>query len=171
MYWEEAIELIKSHQERPGIVYDYFNGTLKSGYIDIESFPFKFKQVINNYSKYDLTDLQLFCSLGASEGIGEHTDPCNVLIICLEGEVSYSVERAKPVKLKAGDTIYISQGLRHSGFSSTVPRICLSTEVRGYVPREDVTYYFDDVRVVNSHSSYFDDVRVVNNHSSRRMVI
>ena len=58
MYWEEAIELIKSHQEEPGIVYNYFNGTLQSGFIDIESFPFKFKQVINNYSKYDLTDLQ-----------------------------------------------------------------------------------------------------------------
>ena len=38
------------------------------------------------YLKYDLTDLQLFCSLGASEGIGEHTDPCNVLIICLDGD-------------------------------------------------------------------------------------
>ena len=81
------------------------------------------------------------------------------------------MEREKPVTLKAGDTIYISQGLRHSGFSSTVPRICLSTEARGYVPREDVTYYFGDVRVVNNHSSYFDDVQVVNNHSSRRMVI
>ena len=143
MYWEEAIELIKSHQEKPGRVYEYVKGTLKSSYINIESFTPKFKQVINNYSKYDLTDLQLFCSLGASEGIGEHTDPCNVLIICLEGEVSYSVEGTEPVKLKAGDTIYMSEGLQHSGFSSTVPRICLSINVLGHVPREDVTYYYD----------------------------
>ncbi len=142
MYWEEAIELIKSHQSEPGRVYNHINGTLKSGYIDINSFPIKFKQVIDNYIKFDPIDLQLFCSLGASKGIGEHTDPGNVLIICLEGEVSYSIERSDPVTLKAGDTIFISKGLRHSGFSSTVPRICLSTEVRGYVSREDVTYYF-----------------------------
>ena len=142
MYWEEAIELIKSHQSEPGRVYNHINGTLKSGYIDINSFPIKFKQVIDNYIKFDPIDLQLFCSLGASKGIGEHTDPGNVLIICLEGEVSYSIERADPVTLKAGDTIFISKGLRHSGFSSTVPRICLSTEVKGYVSREDVTYYF-----------------------------
>tara|TARA_R100000455_G_C6215406_1_gene81583 strand:+ start:111 stop:578 length:468 start_codon:yes stop_codon:yes gene_type:complete len=142
MYWEEAIELIKSHQSEPGRVYNHINGTLKSGYIDINSFPIKFKQVIDNYIKFDPIDLQLFCSLGASKGIGEHTDPGNVLIICLEGEVSYSIERSDPVTLKAGDTIFISEGLRHSGFSSTVPRICLSTEVRGYVSREDVTYYF-----------------------------
>ena len=142
MYWEEAIELIKSHQSEPGRVYDHINGTLKSGYIDINSFPIKFKQVIDNYIKFDPIDLQLFCSLGASKGIGEHTDPGNVLIICLEGEVSYSIERSDPVTLKAGDTIFISEGLRHSGFSSTVPRICLSTEVKGYLSREDVTYYF-----------------------------
>ena len=24
----------------------------------------------------------------------------------------------------------------------TIPRICLSTQVQGYVPKEDVTYYF-----------------------------
>ena len=153
MYWEESIELIKNHQSKPGTVYDYINGTLKSGYINIESFPFKLKQVVNNYIKYDPVDLQLFCSLGASDGIGEHTDPGNVLIICLDGEVSYSVERTKPVTLKAGDTIYISEGLRHSGFSSTVPRICLSTEVRGYVPREEVTYYF------GGQDSYIPEVR------------
>ena len=141
MYWEEAIELIKTHQNDSD-VYDHINGTLKSDYIDIESFPSKFRQVIERYSKYDLVDLQLFCSIGASEGIGEHTDPGNVLIICLEGEVSYSIERTKPVTLYAGDTIYINEGLRHSGFSSTIPRICLSTEVKGYVPKEDVTYYF-----------------------------
>ena len=142
MYWEEAVELIKTHQNKPGTVYEHVNGTLKSGYIPIESFPPKFKDVIEKYSKYDLTDLQLFCSIGASEGIGEHTDYGNVLIICLEGEVSYSIERTEPVTLKAGDTIYISEGLRHSGFSSTIPRICLSTEVQGYVPKEDITYYF-----------------------------
>ena len=37
MYWEEAIELIKTHQDDSD-VYDNINGTLKSGYIDIESF-------------------------------------------------------------------------------------------------------------------------------------
>ena len=143
MYWEESIELIKTHQSDSDDVYNHIDGTLKTDYIDIESFPLKFKQVIEKYSKYDLMDLQIFCSIGASEGLGEHTDPANVLIICLEGEVTYSVERTKPVTLHAGDTIYISEGLRHSGSSSTIPRICLSIGVKGYVPREDVTYYFD----------------------------
>ena len=80
--------------------------------------------------------------MGASEGIGEHTDPCNVLIICLDGEVTYTVERTKPVTLKAGDTIYISKELRHFGISSSIPRICLSTEIRGSISKEEVTYYF-----------------------------
>ena len=142
MYWEEAIELIKTHQGNPGRTYDYHKGTLKSGYIDIESFPLSLKKGIEKYLKYDLTDLQLFCSLGASKGFGEHTDPCNVLIICLDGEVTYTVERTKPVTLKAGDTIYISKELRHFGISSSIPRICLSTEIRGYISKEEVTYYF-----------------------------
>ena len=142
MYWEEAIELIKTHQTKPGQIYDYNRGTLKSGYIDIKSFPLSLKKGIEKYLKYDLTDLQLFCSLGASEGIGEHTDPCNVLIICLDGEVSYTVERTKPVTLKAGDTIYISKGLLHFGTSSSIPRICLSAEIRGHISKEEVTHYF-----------------------------
>tara|TARA_Y100000992_G_scaffold298994_1_gene265063 strand:+ start:61 stop:519 length:459 start_codon:yes stop_codon:yes gene_type:complete len=143
MYWEEAIELIKTHQTKPGVIYEYERGTLKSGFIRIDEFSEKLKDSIKNYLKYDLSEIQLFCSLGASKGIGEHTDPCNVLIVCLEGEISYTVEGMKPVSLNAGDSIFISEGLRHFAVSSTVPRICLSTEVRGYLPREEVTYYFD----------------------------
>lgn len=141
MYWEEAVELIKTHQS-PTPVYEYKGGTLKTSYIDIENLPAKIKTGIQDYLKYDLTDLQLFCSLGASEGIGGHTDPCNVLIICLDGEMAYSIERMPPVILTAGDTIYIRRGLLHLPISSTVPRICLSAEVRGTVPREEVTHYF-----------------------------
>ena len=111
MYWEEAEEHIKTHQGNPGRTYDYHKGTLKSGYIDIESFPLSLKKGIEKYLKYDLTDLQLFCSLGASEGIGEHTDPCNVLIICLDGDVSgqkaalRAEERLFPL-MKANFNIY-----------------------------------------------------------------
>jgi hypothetical protein len=141
MFWEEAIDLIKTHQH-PSPVYEYKGGTLKTSYIDIEDFPITLRWRINKYLKYDLTDLQLFCSLGASEGIGGHTDPCNVLIICLEGEMAYSIERMPPVILTAGDTIYIGKGLLHLPISSTVPRICLSAEVRGTVPKEEVTHYF-----------------------------
>ena len=46
MYWEEAVELIKTHQGNPGRTYDYHKGTLKSGYIDIESFPLSLKKGI-----------------------------------------------------------------------------------------------------------------------------
>ena len=55
MYWEEAIELIKTHQTKPGQIYDYNRGTLKSGYIDIKSFPLSLKKGIEKYLKYDLT--------------------------------------------------------------------------------------------------------------------
>ena len=48
MYWEEAIDLIKTHQNKPGTVYEHVNGTLKSGYRPIESFPPNFKDVIEN---------------------------------------------------------------------------------------------------------------------------
>ena len=155
MYWEATIELIKTHGKEPKStfpnpyndsdeyeVYMYERGTLKSSYIHIDEFPEKFKDVFKKYLKYGIEDIQIFCSLGASEGLGEHTDETNVLILCLEGEISYVIEDLNPVVLKAGDTIFIREGLEHMGISSTVPRICLSCEVQGYIPSYEVTYYF-----------------------------
>ena len=120
MYWEETIELIKTHGKEPKStfpnpyndsdeyeVYMYERGTLKSSYIHIDEFPEKFKDILKKYLKYGIEDIQIFCSLGASEGLGEHTDETNVLILCLEGEISYVIEDLKPVVLKAGDTIFI----------------------------------------------------------------
>ena len=97
--------------------------------------------------------MQIFSSLGASEGMGEHTDEGNVLIICLEGEIAYILkqnllqnasynEKISKVILKAGDTIFIKDGLLHAGISSTVPRICLSCEVEESIPSHEVTYFF-----------------------------
>ena len=155
MYWEETIELIKEYQGETKLswpnlhpsdeyaVYDYERGTVKTNYIPIEDFPEKIKKAIEKYFKYDLYDLQLFCSLGASEGLGLHNDPENVLIICLEGEIAYSIEGLPSVKLYAGDTIFIKKGLMHIGISNTTPRICLSSAVGEFVPKEDVTYYFE----------------------------
>ena len=155
MYWEETIELIKKHGKEPKStfpnpyndsdeyeVYMYERGTLKSSYIHIDEFPEKFKDIFKKYLKYGLEDIQIFCSLGASEGLGEHTDETNVLILCLEGEISYVVEDLKPVVLKAGDTIFIKDGLLHAGISSTVPRICLSCEVQESIPSHEVTHFF-----------------------------
>ena len=155
MYWEEIIELIKIHQDEPKStfpnqyndsndyeVYDYERGTVKTSYIDINEFPQKIKDCFKKYLKYYLQDIQIFSSLGASEGIGSHTDPTNVLIICLEGEISYVIGDNKLAVLKAGDTIFIKRGLDHMAISSTVPRICLSCGMRGYVPRNEVTYHF-----------------------------
>ena len=155
MYWEEAIELIKNHGEEPKstfpnpyndsddyVVYEYERGTVKTSYIDINEFPQKIKNCFKKYLKYYLQDIQIFSSLGASEGIGTHTDQTNVLIICLEGEISYDVGDNKLAVLKAGDTIFIKRGLEHMAISSTVPRICLSCGMRGYVPRNEVTYHF-----------------------------
>ena len=155
MYWEETIELIKTHGKEPKStfpnpyndsdeyeVYMYERGTLKSSYIHIDEFPEKFKDIFKKYLKYGLEDIQIFCSLGASEGLGEHTDETNVLILCLEGEISYVVEDLKPVVLKAGDTIFIREGLEHMGISSTVPRICLSCSVKKHIPSYEVTYFF-----------------------------
>ena len=155
MYWEEVIELIKTHADEPKStfpnpyndsdeyeVYVYERGTVKTKYIDIDKFSEKIKDCFKKYLKYGLKNMQIFSSLGASEGMGEHTDEGNVLIICLEGEIAYTVERMKSVLLKAGDTIFIKDGLLHGGISSTVPRICLSCEVQKSIPKEDVTYYF-----------------------------
>ena len=155
MYWEETIELIKTHGKEPKStfpnpyndsdeyeVYMYERGTLKSSYIHIDEFPEKFKDVFKKYLKYGLENIQIFCSLGASEGLGEHTDETNVLILCLEGEISYVIEDLKPVVLKAGDSIFIREGLEHMGISSTVPRICLSCAVEKHIPSYEVTYFF-----------------------------
>ena len=74
--------------------------------------------------------------------MGEHTDNGNVLIICLEGEIGYIIERTGRVFLKAGDTIFIKDNLLHAGISSTVPRICLSCEVQDSIPSHEVTHFF-----------------------------
>ena len=155
MYWEETIELIKTHGKEPKStfpnpyndsdeyeVYMYERGTLKSSYIHIEEFPEKMKNTFKKYLKYGLQNIQIFCSLGASDGFGEHRDGTNVLILCLEGEISYVVEGLEPVVLKAGDSIFIKKNLLHMGISSIVPRICLSCAVKEFIPSNEVTYFF-----------------------------
>ena len=167
MYWEEVIELIKTHgKDEPKstfpnpyndsdeyAVYEYERGTVKTKYIDIDEFSEKIKDCFKKYLKYGLKNMQIFSSLGASEGIGEHTDEGNVLIICLEGEIAYIlkqnlfqngryIDRMSKAVLKAGDTIFIKDGLLHAGISSTVPRICLSCEVQESIPSHEVTHFF-----------------------------
>ena len=81
--------------------------------------------------------------------MGIHDDEDDVLILCLEGEMSYVIEDRKSVTLKSGDTIFIKKGIFHQGVSSTVPRICLSWDFRcpsaifeGSRFKNEVTYYF-----------------------------
>ena len=157
MYWEEIIELIKTHGDEPKStfpnpyndsddyeVYRYERGTLKTSYLHINQFSKKIKNCLKKYLKYGINNIQIFASLGASEGMGTHEDDDDVLILCLEGEISYVIEDQKPVILKAGDTIFIKKGILHLGVSSTVPRICLSCAFHcsSDILEEDVTYYF-----------------------------
>ena len=157
MYWEEIIELIKTHGDEPKStfpnpyndsddyeVYRYERGTLKTSYLHINQFSKKIKNCLKKYLKYGINNIQIFASLGASEGMGTHEDDNDVLILCLEGEISYVIEGQKPVILKTGDTIFIKKGIFHLGVSSTVPRICLSCDFHcsSDILEEDVTYYF-----------------------------
>ena len=157
MYWEEIIELIKTHGDEPKStfpnpyndsddyeVYRYERGTLKTSYLHINQFSKKIKNCLKKYLQYEINNIQIFASLGASEGMGTHEDDNDVLILCLEGEISYVIEDQKPVILKAGDTIFIKKGIFHLGVSSTVPRICLSCDFHcsSDILEEDVTYYF-----------------------------
>ena len=162
MYWEEIIELIKTHGDEPKskfqneyndsdryIVYEYERGTVKTSYLHINEFSRKIKNCLKKYLKYGINNIQIFASLGASEGMGIHDDEDDVLILCLEGEMSYVIEDQKPVILKAGDTIFIKKGIFHQGISSTVPRICFSCDfhcpsaiLEGARFKNEVTYYF-----------------------------
>ena len=155
MYWEEIIELIKTHGNEPKStfpnpynesdeyeIYKYERGTLSTSYINIEEFSEEIKNILNKYLKYEPENFQLFCSLGASDGFGPHEDIGDTLIICIEGQISYVIENTKPVVLKVGDSILIAEGREHMGVSSTVPRICISCRVNRYVPRDEVTHYF-----------------------------
>ena len=155
MYWEEVIELIKIHGNEPKSkfpnayndsdeyeIYKYERGTISTSYVHIEEFSEEIKNILNKYLKYEPENFQLFCSLGASDGFGPHEDIGDTLIICIEGQISYVVEGMKPVVLKSGDSILIAEGLEHMGVSSTVPRICISSRVKGQVPSNEVTYYF-----------------------------
>tara|TARA_B100000575_G_C22760924_1_gene452915 strand:+ start:127 stop:597 length:471 start_codon:yes stop_codon:yes gene_type:complete len=156
MYWEEVIELIKTHGDEPKSkfpnaynesdeyeIYKYERGTISTSYIHIDEFSENIKNILNKYLKYKPENFQIFCSLGASDGMGPHEDIGDTLIICIEGQISYIVENRKPVVLKAGDSILIAEGLEHMGVSSTVPRICISTRLNGHIPSHEVTYYFD----------------------------
>ena len=162
MYWEEIIELIKTHGDEPKskfqneyndsdryIVYEYERGTVKTSYLHINEFSRKIKNCLKKYLKYGINNIQIFASLGASRGMGIHDDEDDVLILCLEGEMSYVIEDRKSVTLKSGDTIFIKKGIFHQGVSSTVPRICLSCDFRcpsaifeGSRFKSEVTYYF-----------------------------
>ena len=155
MYWEEIIELIKTHGNEPNStfpnpynesdeyeIYKYERGTLSTSYINIEEFSEEVKNILNKYLKYEPENFQLFCSLGASDGFGPHEDIGDTLIICIEGQISYVIENTKPVVLKVGDSILIAEGREHMGVSSTVPRICISCRVNRYVPSDEVTHYF-----------------------------
>ena len=155
MYWEEVIELIKTHGYEPKSkfpnayndsdeyeIYKYERGTISTSYIHIEELSEEIKNILRKYLKYKPENLQIFCSLGASDGFGPHEDIGDTLIICLEGEISYIVEGMKPVVLKAGDSILIAEGREHMGVSSTVPRICISCRMGEFVPSNEVTYYF-----------------------------
>ena len=155
MYWEEIIELIKTHGNEPNStfpnpynesdeyeIYKYERGTLSTSYINIEEFSEEIKNILNKYLKYEPENFQLFCSLGASDGFGPHEDIGDTLIICIEGQISYVIENTKPVVLKVGDSILIAEGREHMGVSSTVPRICISCRVNRYVPSDEVTHYF-----------------------------
>ena len=163
MYWEEIIELIKTHGDEPESkfpnkyndsdeyeVYVYERGTVKTSYLHVNEFSKKIKKYLKKYINYGISNIQIFASLGASRGMGEHYDEDNVLILCLEGEMSYVIEDRKPVTLKSGDTIFIKKGIFHKGVSSTVPRICLSCELHcpsaileGSRFKNEVTYYFE----------------------------
>ena len=155
MYWEEIIELIKTHADEPLStypnqyndsddyeVYQYERGTVKTSYLHVDEFSEKIKDCFKKYLKYGLENIQIFSSLGASEGMGEHEDEGNVLIICLEGEIAYLIRGRGKVILRAGDTIFIKEGLLHRAISSTVPRICLSCEVQDSIPSHEVTHFF-----------------------------
>ena len=162
MYWEETIELIKTHGKEPKStfpnpyndsdeyeVYMYERGTLKSSYVHINEFSRKIKKCLKKYINYGINNIQIFASLGASEGMGIHDAEDDVLILCLEGEMSYVIEDRKTVTLKSGDTIFIKKGIFHQGVSSTVPRICLSCDfhcpsaiLEGSRFKNEVTYYF-----------------------------
>jgi len=147
MYWEEIIELIKTHGNEPNStfpnpynesdeyeIYKYERGTLSTNYIHIEEFSEEIKNILNKYLKYEPENFQLFCSLGASDGFGPHEDIGDTLIICIEGQISYVIENTKPVVLKVGDSILIAEGREHMGVSSTVPRICISCRVIDMFP-------------------------------------
>ena len=97
MYWEEIIELIKTHGDEPKStfpnpyndsddyeVYRYERGTLKTSYLHINQFSKKIKNCLKKYLKYGINNIQIFASLGASEGMGTHEDDDDVLILCLE---------------------------------------------------------------------------------------
>ena len=162
MYWEEIIELIKTHGKEPKskfsnkfndsdryIVYEYERGTVKTCYLHINEFSRRIKKYLKKYINYGISNIQIFASLGASEGMGIHDDEDDVLILCLEGEMSYVIEDRKTVTLKSGDTIFIKKGIFHQGVSSTIPRICLSCELHcpsaileGSRFKNEVTYYF-----------------------------
>ena len=144
MYWEEVIQLINNYQDFSSPQYQFVNGALKTSYLKDFECPPKIKNELYKYHKlHKFYDVQLFASMGKTS-FGHHTDPTNVFIICLEGEISYIIEKRTTVTLKQGDTIFIKRNIMHCGQSSNIPRACISCATDTDVPVESVTYHFGD---------------------------
>lgn len=143
-YWNDCIELIKTHNSK-NTQYDYVNGCLKTQYITNWTKAPLIKNIYDKYvEKFNVYDPQIFATLGESNGIGEHTDPDNVIILVLEGNMSYKI-KDKMINMNKDESIYIPANKKHEPFSNLTPRICLSMATPLNLKRTDVTYYYNDI--------------------------
>ncbi len=115
MYWEESIEFINNHSIDSPIPgsgsYGYSNGTLKTNFAEKEKTPDKLNELFKGYiNQWDGYDIQLFISLGASKSIENHTDPDNVIIVCIEGSMKYIINE-ETYKLETNESIFIPKGI------------------------------------------------------------
>lgn len=149
-YWDDCIELIKTHSvpyenNNPNDItqYEYINGCLKTQYITNWKKAPLIKEIYDKYvENFNVYDPQIFATLGKSNGIGEHDDFDNVIILVLEGNMSYKI-KDKMINMNKNESIYIPAYKKHTPFSNSEPRICLSMGTPLDLKKTDVTYHYN----------------------------
>ena len=144
-YWDDFPTLVKQLPYVDGFT-EYMNGAYKTCLINSnEGLPKSYLSAYKYYlDKYDVYDLQVFCTLSECTGLGWHTDHDDVIIACLYGNSKYKFDKeGNDIILKEGETIYIPRDKMHIGLGDINPRIILSMATNKEITRSEVTYHYN----------------------------
>ena len=141
-YWNECIELIKLNVDKD---VKSFDGTVRLDIInDWSKSPLIYKIYQEYVQNFKVFDPMMFVSLLASNSVGAHDDPDNVIIFVLDGNITYEFPKDnKKISMKKHESIFIPKDTIHNPIANNIPRMCLSMATSSYLKKEDATYHYN----------------------------